>query len=85
MCVVQRGKVKAMVRLPIAGLVSDNPVEKVAKEVDKLAEAWRSLGCDWPAPYMTLSLLTLSVIPEIRITDRGLLDTVRFRFLDPVI
>ncbi len=85
MCVVQHGKVIAMVRLPIAGLVSDRSAEEVSAQVDKLAQAWRTLGCDWPAPYMTLSLLTLSVIPELRITDKGLLDTVRFRFLDPVI
>ena len=85
MIVVRRGKTLAHVALPIAGLMSDKPVETVAQQVDHLREAWLMLGCTLPSPYMNLALTTLSVIPELRITDKGLLDVVNFKFVNPVI
>jgi adenine deaminase len=85
MIVVRRGKTLAHVALPIAGLMSDQPVETVAQQVDHLREAWLMLGCTLPSPYMNLALTTLSVIPELRITDKGLLDVVNFKFVNPVI
>ncbi|MGY3604802.1 MULTISPECIES: adenine deaminase [unclassified Bradyrhizobium] len=69
-CVVADGKVKAMVPLPIAGLLSDKRVTEVAEEVQKLKVAWQEAGCT--IPYMGFNLIPLSVIPEIRITDKGL-------------
>ncbi|WP_454631422.1 adenine deaminase [Bradyrhizobium cenepequi] len=69
-CVVADGKVKAMVPLPIAGLLSDKRVTEVAGEVQKLKVAWQEAGCT--IPYMGFNLIPLSVIPEIRITDKGL-------------
>lgn len=69
-CVVDNGVVKAMVPLPIAGLMSDKRVTEVASEVEKLKVAWQEAGCT--VPYMGFNLLPLSVIPEIRITDKGL-------------
>ncbi len=77
--VVDSGRVLARVALPIAGLMSDRPVEEVAREAERLEEAWRSLGCSLVSPFMTLSLLALSVIPELRVTDRGVVDAVNFR------
>ena len=69
-CVVQDGKVTAIVPLPIAGLLSDKRVHEVAKEVQALKVEWDKAGCT--IPYMGFNLIPLSVIPEIRITDMGL-------------
>jgi adenine deaminase len=69
-CVVNKGKVVASVALPIAGLLSDLRAPAVAKETTKLKKAWLAAGCT--LPYMGFNLIPLSVIPEIRITDRGL-------------
>ncbi|WP_137157531.1 adenine deaminase C-terminal domain-containing protein [Rhizobium sp. FKL33] len=68
-CVVQDGEVTAMVPLPIAGLLSDKRVHVVAEEVQKLKIEWEKAGCT--IPYMGFNLIPLSVIPEIRITDKG--------------
>ncbi|MEO2038610.1 MAG: adenine deaminase C-terminal domain-containing protein, partial [Martelella sp.] len=69
-CVVADGKVRAMVELPIAGLLSDKRVHDVADAVRVLKLAWEEAGC--AIPYMGFNLIPLSVIPEIRITDKGL-------------
>ncbi|MER9358475.1 adenine deaminase C-terminal domain-containing protein [Mesorhizobium sp. M0500] len=69
-CVVVDGKVTAMVELPIAGLLSDKRVTEVAEEVKVLKREWEAAGCS--IPYMGFNLIPLSVIPEIRITDKGL-------------
>jgi adenine deaminase len=69
-CVVRDGEVKAIVPLPIAGLMSDKRVTEVAHQVEKLKVEWDAAGCT--VPYMGFNLLPLSVIPEIRITDKGL-------------
>lgn len=69
-CVVDEGKVTAMVELPIAGLLSDKRVHAVAEEVKALKAEWAKAGC--AIPYMGFNLIPLSVIPEIRITDKGL-------------
>jgi adenine deaminase len=69
-CVVADGKVTALVPLPIAGLLSDKRVGEVAEEVKALKAEWRKAGCT--IPYMGFNLIPLSVIPEIRITDKGL-------------
>ncbi|WP_174802165.1 adenine deaminase [Martelella limonii] len=69
-CVVADGKVRAMVELPIAGLLSEKRVHEVADEVRALKLEWQEAGC--AIPYMGFNLIPLSVIPEIRITDKGL-------------
>lgn len=69
-CVVEGGTVRALVPLPIAGLLSDKRVTKVAEEVKVLKKEWAEAGCT--IPYMGFNLIPLSVIPEIRITDKGL-------------
>jgi adenine deaminase len=69
-CVVRGGKVIASVALPVAGLLSDKRATAVAKESAALKKAWAAAGC--ALPYMGFNLLPLSVIPEIRITDKGL-------------
>jgi adenine deaminase len=69
-CVVRGGKVLAKVALPIAGLLSDKRATAVAAESTALKAAWSAAGCT--LPYMGFNLIPLSVIPEIRITDQGL-------------
>lgn len=69
-CVVVDGKVTAMVELPIAGLLSIKRVTAVADEMKVLKREWDAAGCS--IPYMGFNLIPLSVIPEIRITDKGL-------------
>ncbi len=83
--VVKDQKSIAHVPLPIAGLMSDKSVEVVSDQVKALKEAWHKLGSTLPSPYITLAFTTLSVIPELRITDKGLLDAVNFKFVNPVI
>ncbi|MEM2908462.1 MAG: adenine deaminase C-terminal domain-containing protein, partial [Candidatus Hadarchaeales archaeon] len=79
MIAVSEGKVLALVELPIAGLMSEREAEEVSEEVAALKEAWAKLGCKMVSPFMTMSLLALPVLPELRITDKGLIDTVEFR------
>ncbi|MBV8900744.1 MAG: adenine deaminase [Verrucomicrobia bacterium] len=69
-CAVRRGEVLAAVELPVAGLLSDLRGSAVAAEAVRLKEVWLALGCR--LPYMGFNLLPLSVIPEIRLTDKGL-------------
>ncbi|MDE1171223.1 MAG: adenine deaminase C-terminal domain-containing protein [Verrucomicrobium sp.] len=69
-CVVQAGKVLAHLPLPVAGLLSDQRVGEVAAQVATLREAWEAVGCRMP--YMGFNLLPLSVIPALRLTDKGL-------------
>lgn len=69
-CVVEDGAVAAMVPLPVAGLISDKRIGAVAQEVRALKAAWERAGC--AIPYMGFNLIPLSVIPQIRITDKGL-------------
>ena len=76
--VVVDGKVVAEVALPIAGLMSPKPLLEVAGEIDRVVEAARELGITLDAPFMALSFLGLSVIPDLRITDLGLIDVNEF-------
>lgn len=68
------GRVLSRLALPVAGLMSQQPLPEVVEELDRLEEAARSLGVTIPAPFMALSFLALSVIPELKLTDRGLVD-----------
>ncbi len=77
-CVVEQGRVLEELALPIAGLVSDQPLHVVRQKVDDLNAAARQLGCTLPDPFMTLSFLALSPIPALKVTDRGLVDAEKF-------
>jgi adenine deaminase len=76
---VSQGKVRAELALPIAGLVSDRPLDEVIERIAALNAAARAMGCDLEAPFMTLSFLSLSPIPELKLTDQGLIDAVHMR------
>ncbi|MBC7225688.1 MAG: adenine deaminase [Thermoflexales bacterium] len=74
-------QILATVPLPVAGLMSDQPVETVRLQMDNLTQAARSLGTALPDPLMTLSFLPLEVIPALKLTDQGLVDVEQFAFV----
>ncbi|HON56446.1 MAG TPA: DNA polymerase III subunit alpha, partial [bacterium] len=68
----------------VAGLLTDEPVEAVQKKVENLEKAWKMLGCNLVSPFMTMALLGLPVIPELRLSNRGLVDAVKFIIVDVI-
>ena len=76
--VFSRGKQRALIEMPIAGLMSDERAEIVAAKAERLSEAMRQLGCTLNNAVMQHSLLALIVIPELRISDTGIIDVTRF-------
>ena len=79
--VVHAGEVVALVELPIGGLMADERAEVVAHKTGQVMQAMRDCGCTLNNGYMQLSLLALVVIPELRISDLGLVDVSRFAHL----
>jgi adenine deaminase len=73
------GKIEASLPLPIAGLVSDQPLEFVIEKIAELGAAAARLGCNLDAPFMSLSFLSLSPIPALKLTDQGLVDAVNLK------
>ena len=82
--VVKDGQVIGLVPLPIAGLMSDARAEEVARQAATVLAGFRACGCTLNNPNMQLSLLALVVIPELRLSDKGLVDVTRFAFV-PVV
>jgi adenine deaminase len=79
--VAEGGRVLDELPLPVAGLMSDQPLQAVYGRLRALEARLREMGVAGEAPFMTLSFLALSVIPELKITDRGLVDVGRFRIV----
>ncbi len=79
--VVDGGEVTAPLPLPIAGLLSDRSMEEVVEKIEEVVGAAKNLGSSLEDPFMTLSFLCLPVIPELKLTDRGLVDVNRFDFV----
>jgi adenine deaminase len=79
--VARDGAVRGELALPVAGILSDAPVEEVVAGLEALQDMLREQGVADPAPFMTLSFLALSVIPALKITDRGLVDVERFELV----
>ncbi|HNW04425.1 MAG TPA: adenine deaminase [Oscillospiraceae bacterium] len=82
MCAVADGKILGLVPLPIAGLMSDRPAEEVAAMVARQEQVWEEMGCGIVSPFMTLALIPLACLPDLRLTDKGLVDCRTFRFVD---
>ncbi|HHI69522.1 MAG TPA: adenine deaminase, partial [Rhodobacteraceae bacterium] len=78
----QDGRELALVQLPIAGLMSDSPAVEVAAAAQKMVEAMAACGCTVNNAYMQHSLLALVVIPELRISDLGLVDVTKFELTE---
>jgi adenine deaminase len=76
---VAGGKVAASLPLPIAGLMSDRPAEEVAESLTKLLDKAHVWGSRVANPFVTLSFLALPVIPELKLTDKGLVDVASFK------
>jgi adenine deaminase len=76
---VKNGKVIGQVELKIAGLMSDEKADVVARKAETILMGFKSCGCQLNNPNMQLSLLALVVIPELRISDRGLVDVTKFK------
>ncbi len=79
--VVKNGKVIGQVELKIGGLMSSEKVDVVAKKAGTILEGFQACGCRLNNPNMQLSLLALVVIPELRISDKGLVDVTKFNFV----
>ena len=80
--VYSEGRELAMVELPIAGLMSDERAEQVAGKAQNMVDAMAACGCTLNNAYMQHSLLALVVIPELRISDIGLIDVTTFSKTD---
>jgi adenine deaminase len=78
---VDGARVVAELPLPVAGLLSDGPLEEVVRASRALVNAAAELGCTVEAPFQLLSFLALSVIPSLKLTDRGLVDVDRFELV----
>ncbi|MGO5268546.1 adenine deaminase [Parafannyhessea umbonata] len=81
---VMDGKVLALVELPVCGLMSDKPVEVVAAEVDRIEQAWATMGCTLPSPFMTMGVMSLACVPFLRLTNRGYVNCVTFQ-MEPLL
>lgn len=81
MAAVENGKVLARLPLPIAGLMSDAGIESVRTNLEDLVRSAARLGCALGNPFATLSFMALTPIPELKLTDQGLFDSVNFRFI----
>jgi adenine deaminase len=79
--VVIRGEITALVELPIAGLMSNERAEIVAEKAERVLEGFRKCGCTLNNANMQLSLLALVVIPELRISDKGIVDVTKFEMI----
>ena len=79
--VVDGGEVRAELPLPVAGLLADAPLAEVIEQSLACNDAARALGWSGATPFLTLSFLGLSVIPSLKITDRGLVDVDRFEIV----
>ncbi len=80
--VVADGKLVGSLALPIAGLMSEKPMTEVRRDLEEITAAVRELGVTPAEPFMALSFLALPVIPELKLTDKGLVDVNRFDFVD---
>ncbi|NCB62620.1 MAG: adenine deaminase [Clostridia bacterium] len=82
MCVVKDGRVLGLVPLPVAGLMAEEEASEMAEKVAALGKSWEEIGCTLPAPFMTMALVSLACIPELRLTDKGLVDCRTFTFTE---
>lgn len=78
--VVADGQINSL-QLKIAGIMSDLQVDKVAAEYEQISDRVKELGCKMSAPFMTLSFMALLVIPDLKISDRGLFDVKKFELV----
>ncbi len=81
-CVVKDAQVSAILKLPLAGLMTDAPYEQLAADLKTLRETVRQTNCVLEEPFMQLAFLPLPVIPFLKITDYGLVDVSKFQVIE---
>lgn len=81
---VADGKVLALVELPVCGLMSTERVEVVAEKVAGARRAWEQMGCAMPSPFMTMGVMSLACVPELRLTNRGYVNCLTFE-MEPLL
>jgi len=78
-------KILASLPLPIAGVITDEPVEKVAKQLQTVRAAAHNLGCTLEHPFLTMSFMALPVIPALKITDKGMVDAKEMKIVSAIV
>lgn len=84
-CTVKDGNILNEVKLPVAGILSEKSVEELGKEVEELRNAMKNLGYKHYNPIMSLCTLSLPVSPELKITDKGLIDVTESKIVDIIV
>ncbi len=79
------GKVIAEFHLPILGLISEDPLDKVTNNLEKATESFRSLGCRFKSPFLTLMFMTYPLIPTLKITQSGLVDVDLMKYVRVIV
>lgn len=85
LCTADNGKVIASMSLPIGGLMSEKSSIEVAEELKKMNESARKIGCEMSAPFMTLSFISLPTVPELGLTDKGLIDVLNHKLISVIV
>ena len=80
--VVKNGEIVSRLELPIAGLMSEESAQTVIEKTESLQDALKLVECNLKEPFMTMAFLSLSVIPEIKLTDKGLMDVMNCEFTE---
>ncbi len=80
--VIANKNIEHLLKLPVAGLMSNQPIETVAAEYEVLSKEVKEMGCQLKNPFITLSFMALLVIPELKIGDKGLFDVDRFEIAE---
>jgi len=84
-CAVRKGKVEGILPLPLGGLMSLEDSEKVMAHMIEINRKAQSMGCGLPSPFMTLSFVSLPTVPELGLTDMGLIDVKNHRIIDLIV
>jgi adenine deaminase len=82
MIAVQNGQVLGLVPLPVAGLMNTKQVGEMSTLVDELEGALKRIGCTMPNPFLTIAFIPMACLPELRLTNRGLVDCVHFEMVE---
>jgi adenine deaminase len=80
--VIDNGEIVARLALPVAGLMSEEPIDSVRRDYDALIAAAQNMGSSMPDPLMAMSFMGLEVIPKLKLTDVGLVDVEKFAVVD---
>jgi len=83
--IAAKGKILGSLPLPLGGLMSKKSVKEVIHRLEKLTKISHELGGKLPAPFMTISFISLPTVPELGLTDMGLVDVRRHKLIQTII